>query len=180
MTSRYLTWTISTPKKKKLLVITFRRQELQVNFQIELDRVYGEKHVQSLVCLQNLPCTLRYFISSINILFIMFHQSRVSYLSSQQFILFRDTNKEDEECMCKRCITRAMNNPDKALNSVSKIDKISRIVFPLAFTLLNVFYWYSYLSHSERISGLTFQAWKNEINFSIFLFFVKLIYLCMH
>ena len=89
---------------------------------------------------------------------INLYTTSYSYISSHQSILFRDTNKDDDECMCKRCITRAMNNPDKALNSVSKIDKISRIVFPLAFTLLNVFYWYSYLSHSERISGLTFQA----------------------
>ena len=50
-----------------------------------------------------------------------------------------------------------MNNPEKALNSVSKIDKISRIVFPLAFGLLNVFYWYSYLKHSERID-LSFES----------------------
>ena len=64
---------------------------------------------------------------------------------------------DDSECRCKRCITRAMNNPEKALNSVSKIDKMSRIVFPLAFGLLNVFYWYSYLKHSERID-LSFES----------------------
>ena len=69
-----------------------------------------------------------------------------------------EVNKESDECMCKRCITRAMNNPEKALNSVSKIDKISRIVFPMAFTLLNLFYWYSYLSHSQRIGSISFKA----------------------
>ena len=76
------------------------------------------------------------------------------------FYLFpsSDVNKEGDECMCKRCITRAMNNPEKALNSVSKIDKISRIVFPMAFTLLNLFYWYSYLSHSQRIGSISFKA----------------------
>jgi len=46
---------------------------------------------------------------------------------------------------------RSLNNPEKALNSVSQIDKISRIVFPLAFFTLNAFYWYTYLKHSERI-----------------------------
>lgn len=35
-------------------------------------------------------------------------------------------------------------------NSVSKIDRASRIFFPLVFLLINVFYWYSYLSKSER------------------------------
>lgn len=59
--------------------------------------------------------------------------------------------EEKHKCECKRCITRAMNNPEKALNSVSKIDKISRVVFPMTFTSLNIFYWYSYLKHSERI-----------------------------
>ncbi|KAJ9596975.1 hypothetical protein L9F63_012005, partial [Diploptera punctata] len=31
-------------------------------------------------------------------------------------------------------------------NSVSKIDRASRIVFPLCFIIINAFYWYSYLS----------------------------------
>ncbi len=58
---------------------------------------------------------------------------------------------ELEECGCKRCITRAMEDPEKALNSVSTIDKISRVVFPLTFFLINAVYWYNYLKHSERI-----------------------------
>ena len=37
-------------------------------------------------------------------------------------------------------------------NSVSKIDRASRVVFPLFFLAINVFYWWSYLSRSERIS----------------------------
>ncbi|XP_033218292.1 gamma-aminobutyric acid receptor alpha-like [Belonocnema kinseyi] len=37
-------------------------------------------------------------------------------------------------------------------NSVSKIDRVSRVVFPLLFLTINVFYWYAYLSRSERIS----------------------------
>ena len=36
-------------------------------------------------------------------------------------------------------------------NSVSKIDRASRIVFPLCFIIINAFYWYSYLSRSRRI-----------------------------
>jgi hypothetical protein len=64
---------------------------------------------------------------------------------------------EAEECRCKRCITRAMTNPLMTLNSVSQIDKISRIVFPLAFMLLNVFYWFNYLKQSEKID-LNFES----------------------
>ncbi|KAG9437159.1 GABA-gated ion channel isoform X1 [Apis mellifera carnica] len=37
-------------------------------------------------------------------------------------------------------------------NSVSKIDRASRIVFPLFFLAINVFYWFAYLSRSERIN----------------------------
>ena len=37
-------------------------------------------------------------------------------------------------------------------NSVSRIDRISRGLFPSVFLLLNLIYWYSYLSHSERIT----------------------------
>lgn len=36
-------------------------------------------------------------------------------------------------------------------NSVSKIDRASRVVFPLLFLLINVFYWTAYLSRSSRI-----------------------------
>ncbi|XP_077296624.1 gamma-aminobutyric acid type A receptor subunit Grd [Arctopsyche grandis] len=38
-------------------------------------------------------------------------------------------------------------------NSVSKIDRASRVVFPLLFLAINLFYWYSYLSRSERIKS---------------------------
>lgn len=37
-------------------------------------------------------------------------------------------------------------------NSVSKIDRASRIVFPIFFLAINVFYWFAYLSRSERIN----------------------------
>ncbi|XP_046993798.1 gamma-aminobutyric acid receptor alpha-like [Schistocerca americana] len=36
-------------------------------------------------------------------------------------------------------------------NSVSKIDRASRIVFPLCFLAINMFYWYSYLWRSRRL-----------------------------
>jgi len=36
-------------------------------------------------------------------------------------------------------------------NSVSKIDRVSRVMFPLFFLAINIFYWYAYLSRSERI-----------------------------
>ncbi|CAO1428756.1 unnamed protein product [Diamesa serratosioi] len=37
-------------------------------------------------------------------------------------------------------------------NSVSKIDKLSRVIFPLLFFVINLFYWYIYLSRSKRNS----------------------------
>ncbi|KAL7293830.1 hypothetical protein TKK_0012888 [Trichogramma kaykai] len=36
-------------------------------------------------------------------------------------------------------------------NSVSKIDRASRLVFPLFFLAINLFYWFAYLSRSKRI-----------------------------
>lgn len=36
-------------------------------------------------------------------------------------------------------------------NSVSKIDRVSRLVFPLSFLAINLFYWFAYLSRSKRI-----------------------------
>lgn len=40
-------------------------------------------------------------------------------------------------------------------NSVSKIDRASRVVFPLLFLAINLFYWYSYLARTKRIHNLT-------------------------
>ncbi|KAG8260784.1 Gamma-aminobutyric acid receptor subunit alpha-4, partial [Homalodisca vitripennis] len=40
-------------------------------------------------------------------------------------------------------------------NSVSKIDRISRVFFPLCFLAINMSYWYAYLSRSERIQRRT-------------------------
>lgn len=49
---------------------------------------------------------------------------------------------------------RRTNHPKRQrrtqLNSVSKIDRASRVCFPLVFFLINVFYWYSYLTKSQR------------------------------
>lgn len=39
-------------------------------------------------------------------------------------------------------------------NSVSKIDRASRIFFPMCFLAINAFYWYSYLSRSKRIQQM--------------------------
>ncbi|KAJ3657419.1 hypothetical protein Zmor_009222 [Zophobas morio] len=40
-------------------------------------------------------------------------------------------------------------------NSVSKIDRASRVVFPVLFVTINLFYWYSYLSRTKRIQNLS-------------------------
>ncbi|XP_023311170.1 gamma-aminobutyric acid receptor alpha-like [Anoplophora glabripennis] len=37
-------------------------------------------------------------------------------------------------------------------NSVSKIDRASRVVFPLLFVTINLFYWYCYLYRTNRIA----------------------------
>ncbi|XP_053659998.1 gamma-aminobutyric acid receptor alpha-like [Anopheles marshallii] len=47
--------------------------------------------------------------------------------------------------------TRRRRKRAPRFNSVSKIDRASRIFFPLLFLAINVFYWYLYLSRSERL-----------------------------
>lgn len=42
------------------------------------------------------------------------------------------------------------NGYRRTFNSVSKIDKISRVVFPLLFFIINVIYWCFYLTRSQR------------------------------
>lgn len=45
---------------------------------------------------------------------------------------------------------RRRNRRTPRFNSVSKIDRASRVFFPFVFFLINLFYWYSYLTKSER------------------------------
>ena len=45
-----------------------------------------------------------------------------------------------------------MNDSEKALNSVSMIDTVSRIVFPSTYIVINIIYWYMYLDRSQRIA----------------------------
>ena len=45
-----------------------------------------------------------------------------------------------------------MADSEKVLNSVSKIDTVSRIVFPSTYIVINIIYWYMYLDRSERIA----------------------------
>ncbi|XP_047366195.1 gamma-aminobutyric acid receptor alpha-like isoform X2 [Vespa velutina] len=52
----------------------------------------------------------------------------------------------------KRIAPRKRRRRTPKYNSVSKIDRASRVVFPLFFLAINVFYWYAYLSRSERIN----------------------------
>lgn len=52
----------------------------------------------------------------------------------------------------KRIAPRKRRRRTPRYNSVSKIDRASRVVFPLFFLAINLFYWYAYLSRSERIN----------------------------
>ncbi|XP_048512142.1 gamma-aminobutyric acid receptor alpha-like [Athalia rosae] len=52
----------------------------------------------------------------------------------------------------RRISTRKRRKRAPRYNSVSKIDRASRVVFPLLFLAINVFYWCAYLSRSERIT----------------------------
>lgn len=42
----------------------------------------------------------------------------------------------------------------KTYNSVSKVDKISRIVFPVLFAIFNLVYWATYVNRESAIKGM--------------------------
>jgi len=44
-------------------------------------------------------------------------------------------------------------DPKKTYNSVSRIDKMSRIVFPVLFGTFNLVYWATYLNREPVIQG---------------------------
>ena len=58
------------------------------------------------------------------------------------------TERSTEDCTCKRCVTRTICDSEKALNSVSKIDRVSRVVFPTTYIVINIIYWSDYTIHS--------------------------------
>lgn len=49
----------------------------------------------------------------------------------------------------KSYIHRRGSMPHYQLNSVSKVDKASRVIFPLIFLFINLIYWLTYLSGSS-------------------------------
>lgn len=49
-------------------------------------------------------------------------------------------------------------DPKKTYNSVSKIDKMSRIVFPVLFGTFNLVYWATYLNREPVIKGVNILA----------------------
>ncbi|XP_047739237.1 gamma-aminobutyric acid receptor alpha-like [Hyalella azteca] len=51
--------------------------------------------------------------------------------------------KEDQRRKRRSCM--------RQMNSVSQIDQVSRIVFPICFVIMNLIYWYSYITHSQRL-----------------------------
>ncbi len=53
----------------------------------------------------------------------------------------------------KSAETKPAMDPKKTYNSVSKIDKMSRIVFPVLFGTFNLVYWATYLNREPAIKG---------------------------
>lgn len=49
--------------------------------------------------------------------------------------------------------SKSTPDPKKTYNSVSKIDKMSRIVFPVLFGTFNLVYWATYLNREPVIKG---------------------------
>ena len=60
------------------------------------------------------------------------------------------TDRSTEDCTCKRCVTRTICDSEKALNSVSKIDRVSRVVFPTTYIVINIIYWSGYQQQNEQ------------------------------
>ena len=53
------------------------------------------------------------------------------------------------------------------INSVSIIDKVSRIFFPAVFTAFNVFYWITYLDFGENGNVLMWDVKLKDWNWSL-------------
>lgn len=53
-------------------------------------------------------------------------------------------------------VTYVQDSPaeTKTYNSVSKVDKISRIIFPVLFAIFNLVYWATYVNRESAIKGM--------------------------
>lgn len=56
-----------------------------------------------------------------------------------------DDQQDASSCQDPRKVRRQSRWDGMQMNSVSKIDKISRVVFPALFLTINFFYWYIYI-----------------------------------
>ena len=43
----------------------------------------------------------------------------------------------------------------EGINSVSDIDRLARLLFPVAFTVFHIFYWFSYLNAEDHHEDIT-------------------------
>ena len=46
------------------------------------------------------------------------------------------------------------------INSVSKIDSVSRILFPVTFSLINVFYWWGFIAQNNDFNWKHLDSYK--------------------
>nr|XP_050860893.1 gamma-aminobutyric acid receptor alpha-like isoform X9 [Vespula vulgaris] len=80
------------------------------------------------------------------------HQPKLQSQSQAQSELTKSPSPQRVDSPSKRIAPRKRRRRTPRYNSVSKIDRASRVVFPLFFLAINLFYWYAYLSRSERIN----------------------------
>ncbi|VEN58385.1 unnamed protein product [Callosobruchus maculatus] len=72
--------------------------------------------------------------------------------SRSSFLIQKGTQEKDRKPSYQsQTQPRRRKKRAPRFNSVSKIDRASRVVFPFLFIVINVFYWYSYLSRTNRI-----------------------------
>lgn len=77
------------------------------------------------------------------------------------YVNHSEVDRQKENCCYKfyNCLTASSSyrhmrvRSSDGINSVSMIDKVSRVLFPTAFILLNIFYWNLYLGSSKDGMG---------------------------
>jgi gamma-aminobutyric acid receptor subunit alpha len=73
-----------------------------------------------------------------------------SVIESEQHALSAASTVTENTPRVQRRQTRRRETYRQMFNSVSKIDKLSRVIFPLLFFVINLIYWAFYLSRSQR------------------------------
>ena len=83
------------------------------------------------------------------------HQAKLSCIKQMFYCLA--ANQSFRQIRKKKALAKG-----NIINSVSKIDSVSRILFPVTFSIINVIYWWGFIAQNDDFT------WKHLDNYKFY------------